>query len=290
MFNYNIIRRKISAFGNLFNLIYVRRDLERNVKDWLKLPVAYSNKEKMIQMYTLRGDDPTNFLDNIKMSMPRAAFEITNLVYNAEQKINRLHRFVNYSNNTIQNHSNNTIESLTGDSIDIHSTNIVNNVYSYVPYKIFFNLYLLTNRNEDTFQLVEQILARFSTFIVQKIKYDLGNDIILEFDESVNLISVEKEVVNQETFKEYTEYIHTFKFSSDIKFFGDYNEDNRIIKKTEFNFGIKDNTEFVITKNLYAAPKDEDIIVDLNKFYFYFYDDLYGDQKSLENSQFFENI
>lgn len=288
-FFHNIIRRKVSTFGSLFDIFYVRHiDEGGELVSELKLPISYSNKDKLIMMPEIRGDDPTNFRDNIRFTEPRAGFEITNIKYNPEQKLNRLNRFIQYANNQIQNH-NQTIGSLENDTVNELSTNIIHNVYSPVSYKIYFNLYLITNRNADYMQLVEQIISKFSPFVIQRVKYNLNDNIFLEFDEATNLESVEKEILNNGDFRELSRTIHTFRFSSDIRFFREEAE-NRIIKKYQVSFSLaEDNTEKAEIKNFYVAPKDENIVVDMDKFYFYFYDDLYGDQETLDNSQIFED-
>lgn len=211
---YKIISNKLTAFGSHFENIFVKNfDEYANVINTIKVPIAYSGKDKFLQSVEKRGDDPTNFEDNIKTTVPRFGFELIDLKYNPSQKLNRLYKF------TEENHKKEQVEY----------------VYTYAPYKAFINLYLLTNKNDHDFQIIEQILPRFSTFISHTMKYDLSDNLQLEFDESINLINPERYWDNQQSFDADSSIITTFKFETDIKFFQKVNN-YKSITNINFNF------------------------------------------------------
>lgn len=211
---YKIISNKLTAFGSHFENIFVKNfDESGNVINTIKVPVAYSGKDKFLQAVQKRGNDPNNFDDNLKTTVPRFGFELVDLKYNPTQKLNRLYKFVE--------------EDYKKDSVE--------SVYSYTPYKAFINLYLLTNKNDHDFQILEQILPRFTTFISHTMKYDLSDNLQLEFDESINLINPDRYWDNQQTFDTDSSIITTFKFETDIKFFQKVSN-YKPIKTIYFNF------------------------------------------------------
>lgn len=219
---HNIIANKLTAFGSHFENIFVKDyDEDSNILNNIKVPLAYSNKDKFLQSVERRGDNPNNFEDNIKITVPRLGFEIVDLKYNFKQKLNRLHKFVEIDYKKEENEY----------------------VYSYVPYKAFINLYVLTNKNDHDFQIIEQILPRFTTFISHTMIYQLSNNLILEFDESINLINPDRYYEEQENFDNDSRILTTFRFESDIKFFRKINTLKPI---TTINFNFKSNSGSVL--------------------------------------------
>lgn len=287
----NIIRQHVAVFGSLFNNIKVRHYDENNslIKEIL-VPVSYTNKDKFIQMYMMRGDNPNNYQDNIMMTLPRFGFEFTDFIYNSEQKLNRINKYVDYNDNgEINLYTETTIGETSSDTIDDYTKNPAYSVFTPVPYKVHVNLYLITQKETDSLQIVEQILPMFTTHVMQSVKYKIGENINLYFDESINLESVSKETQFNDTFDKFSKTIHTFTFTMDIKFFKEeVKEDtNRIIKNIIFRIG-ETGAETVETVEFAAAPLPEKIIVNIDKWYDNFYNYLYHDVENLQDSQILE--
>jgi len=288
----NIIRQHVSVFGSLFNNIKVKHfdENEQLVKE-LKVPISYTNKDKLIQMYMFRGNDPSNYQDNIQMTMPRFGFEFTDMFYNSDQKLNRLNKFVDYKDNGEMNlYTDNTISDMSNEVIDDYTKNQAYSVYTPVPYKVHVNLYLMTMKETDSLQIVEQILPIFTTHVMQAVKYKIGENINIYFDESINLERVSKEVQFNKDFQALSKTIHTFTFSMDIKFFKQEIQElsNRIIKNIIFRLGIDGSAETVETVEFAAAPLDENIVVNIDRWYDNFYNYMYHDIENLQDSQILE--
>jgi len=288
----NHIREHIAVFGSLFSDILVRHFNESNVlvKE-LKVPISYSNKDKFIQMYTLRGEDPSNYGDNVMLTLPRFGFEITGFTYNPHQKLNRLNKYIDYKENIkIDLYDTTTIGSESDVKIDEQTKNIARSVYTPVSYKMNINLYLMTNKETDSLKIVEQILPMFTPFVMVPIKYKIGDDIFLQFDESVNLESINKEVQFQQDFNKISKTLHTFSFSMDIKFFSSEQDErtNRIIKHITFKLGLEGTEETVETVDFAAAPMPDKIIVDMSRWYDEFYNYMYHDLQGDEDYQILE--
>lgn len=294
----NIIREHVSIFGSLFNDILIKHyDESENLVKEIKVPISYTNKDKFIQMYTLRGDNPDNYEDNVMLTVPRFGFEINDLVYNSEQKINRMNRYVGYRNNRdISISANTSIQDMTASmdqTIDSHSTNIAYSVFSPVPYKIHFNLYLITTKDTDSLQVFEQILPMFTPHVMIPVKYKIGTDIDLFFDEAITLEGVERQLLDNINFDKISKFIYTFTFSMDIKFFkNEVKEDtNRLIKHVIFRSDVltgNNSIETVETVEFAAAPMPDKIIVNLEEWYDNFYNYMYHDLESSANTQILE--
>ena len=288
----NHIREHLSVFGSLFSDIFVRHYNETNilVKE-IKVPISYSNKDKFIQMYTMRGENPENYGDNVMLTLPRFGFEITGFSYNPEQKLNRLNKYIDYKENIkIDLYDQTTIGSEADIKIDEQTKNIARSVYTPVSYKMHMNLYLMTNKETDSLQIVEQILPIFTTFVMVPTKYKIGEDVFLLFDESVNLESVNKEVNFQQDFDKISKTIHTFSFSMDIKFFGGEQSErtSRIIKHITFHLGLEGSENTVETVDFAAAPMPEKIVVDIDRWYDEFYNYMYHDIQGDDEFQILE--
>jgi hypothetical protein len=242
-------------------------------------------------MYTLRGENPANYGDNVMLTLPRFGFEITDIYYNPQQKLNRLNKLVDYKENIkIDLYANTSIGSESNVLIDEQTKNSARSVFTPVPYKMHVNLYLMTNKETDSLQLMEQILPMFTPDIKVPMKYKIGDDIFLQFDESICLENISKEVQFNQDFQKISKTIHTFSFSIDIKFFlGEKNEDStRIIKHIIFNLGTTDGGETIETVEFAAAPLANNIIVDIEKWYDEFYNYMFHDLQGTEEYDILE--
>ena len=137
-FYHESLRKVVVAFGTIFNNITIHRtDSSGNVVQSIKVPLAYSPKEKFLT----RLEQQSN-LDNREMAMtlPRMGFEISGISYDSSRKLQRVGKF----------------KSVRSDRADI-----MDYQYNPVPYNISFNLYSFTATAEGGLQIVEQILPYF---------------------------------------------------------------------------------------------------------------------------------
>lgn len=286
----DIIRSHIVAFGFIFQDILVKKFNESGVliKELL-VPISYSNKDKSIQMFTVRGDDPSNYGDNMEMTLPRFGFEIVDFNYNPEQKLNRMNKYIDYKENILINlYANNSISSMGTETINTHTKRNSYSVYTPTPYKMRVNLYLMTNKENDYMQIVEQILPMFTPDIKLNMKYNIGENINLFFDESITLDHVSKEILNDQNFDLITKIIHTFSFSMDIKFFNsEVMDTDYLIKHVKFTMSTNINEE-TETVEFAAAPFANNIVVDINRWYNQFYNYMYFDMETIESSDILE--
>lgn len=135
MFGHNFyhasIRKYVALFGTLFNDIHIER-----TDGIIKVPISYGPREKVLARVT---EDPS--LTRPAAILPRMSFEITNLDYANERKLNTLTR---------------------RSYIDTTNTGSLSSQYNPVPYDIEFTLSIMVKSTEDGTRIVEQILPFFT--------------------------------------------------------------------------------------------------------------------------------
>ena len=137
-FYHGAIRKYIVAFGTLFNDIHINRVNSSNETiQTMKVPLSYGPKEKFLAR--LEGDPELN--RPFSMVLPRMAFELVNISYDPERKLNTLNRNVKQS-------SSNTSQLLYQ--------------YQPVPYNLGITLDIMAKNNDDATRIVEQILPYFT--------------------------------------------------------------------------------------------------------------------------------
>ena len=137
-FYHQSLRKVIIAFGTIFNNIVIHRtDSNNNVVQSIKVPLAYSPKEKFIT----RLDQQASLDDRqVAVTLPRMGFEISGISYDASRKLQKVGKF-------------RSVKSDRGDVMDYQ--------YNPVPYNISFNLFSFTATAEGGLQIIEQILPYF---------------------------------------------------------------------------------------------------------------------------------
>lgn len=137
------IRKLVTAFGALFNSIYViRKDENQQITEKIRVPLMYGPKEKFI--YRLKNESGISDEIHVQTTLPLMGFDMTSIVYDVNRKINRLTRKVQQGRSS----------------------------YSEVPYNISFGLYVFTRNIDDNLQIVEQILPYFTPEFMISINID----------------------------------------------------------------------------------------------------------------------
>jgi len=136
-FYHGTIRKLVTAFGTLFNNIYIERNDGTSIKK-IKVPIIYSPKEKFI--YRLNLDLDATMVQTV---LPRIGFNILAMTYDSERKKNSINK--RYKQ-----------EIGTNDDVSFQYR------YEDVPYNIEFELYVYTRNMDDGLQIIEQILPFFT--------------------------------------------------------------------------------------------------------------------------------
>ena len=138
-FYFQTIRKYVALFGTLFNSIHVQRtDKSGNVTAYIKVPITYAPKEKMLARVQ---QDPAIDRPTATIPLPMMSFEMTYVRYDGDRKLKTIQRTANKLNNVPGN---------------------LNYQYMPVPYNFGFRLYILVKNAEDGTKIVEQILPYFT--------------------------------------------------------------------------------------------------------------------------------
>jgi hypothetical protein len=138
-FYFSTIRKYVTLFGTLFdNISITRTDSTGHMTAFIKVPITYSAKEKMLARIT---QDPNLDRQSATPTLPLMAFEMTSINYDSDRKLSTVKRVI------------------TSDS---GNTNNMKYQYNPVPYNIGFTLHVMVKNAEDGTKIIEQILPYFT--------------------------------------------------------------------------------------------------------------------------------
>ena len=192
-FYHKSIRNMVAVFGTIFNDIkVVKRDSSNKVLSTSRVPLAYGPRQKFLSRIESRPslDDP-----NIGIKLPRMSFEITTLQYDTNTKL---------SKNTVQK-----VQSAT--------TNARDKYIGPVPYRIGFQLNIITKNQDEALQILEQILPFFQPEYTVTINETESN---FKHDVPITLGSVSLSDDYEGDFVSRRAIIYTLDFESRVRFYG----------------------------------------------------------------------
>lgn len=157
----------ITAFGSLFNdLSIIKYNVDGTAASNVTVPIDYAPKNKWFVMIGERPDFTTN---QVQITLPRMAFEITKFDPNMKRKIGFNGTFA------------------TGVNTNGSRTKI----YNPTPIDLTVKLYALTKDNEDMLQIFEQIMPYFQPTLVMNFmllpEYNISKDIpikLVDYEQS----------------------------------------------------------------------------------------------------------
>ena len=189
---HEIIRKTIISFGTLFNDIHIRHQdgAGKDVSD-MKVPLAYGPSQKFLARITQQAD----LNKAIQITMPRMSFEMTNISYDSTRKSSLVQTF---------------------KTCDDGSK--VKKVFMPVPYNIGFELNILSKLNDDSLQILEQILPYFQPHF--NLTVDLVDSIGEKRDIPIILESVGFQDDYEGNFDTRRSLIYTLQFTAKTYLFG----------------------------------------------------------------------
>ena len=133
-FYHEIIRKTVVSFGTVFNDIHVRHQ-DNTGKDLVdtKVPIAYGPRQKFLARIQQQPD----LNKAIAISLPRMSFEMTSITYDPSRKSGITQTFKAKDGKKFKK------------------------VFMPVPYNLGFQLNILTKLQDDSLQILEQILPFF---------------------------------------------------------------------------------------------------------------------------------
>jgi len=133
-FYHEILRKTVISFGTVFNDIHVRHQ-DNTGKDLtdIKVPVSYGPRQKFLARIQQQAD----LNKATQITLPRISFEMNSITYDPSRKSGITQTF----------------KAQDGDKFK--------KVFMPVPYNIGFELNILTKTQDDSLQILEQILPFF---------------------------------------------------------------------------------------------------------------------------------
>jgi hypothetical protein len=211
-FYHEILRSTIIGFGTLFNNIYLKKfDDNGKVISTIKVPLAYGPRQKFLARIE---QSPSNLNNPVQITLPRMSFEFTGLTYDGDRKISTTEYF--------------TISDPKNPKGHIKT-------YMPVPYNMRLELNILSKINDDSLQIIEQILPYFQPAYTLTI--DLMRTIGEKRDVPFQLESIEMQDDYEGNFETRRALIYKLIFTAKIYLFGpSKNISDNIIRKTTIGY------------------------------------------------------
>lgn len=230
------IRRAVAVFGTLFNDInVVRRDGSGNVLNIIKVPLAYGPRQKFLARIEEQAllNDP-----NIAIKLPRMSFEITSMSYDPNTKLVK-----------------GQTQSLPSTNADIRKTTM-----GHVGYRMGMQLNIIAKNQDDSLQILEQIIPHFQPQYTVTVK-QVQDNIISDMPFTLQGVTLSDDYEGDYATRR--ALVYTLDFETRVRFYGDIVEQG-IIKRTKttfFNNTIEDDVKQIIREDLIVNPDDDTDVI-----------------------------
>ena len=144
-YTYNkIIRKCVIGFGTLFNNIECRKEnKDGSVYSRMKVPLAYGPRQKFLA----RLEQQADLNQKVAITVPRLSFEMTGISYDSTRKLSPI---------TINTKG--------------ESNSVTRKQFTPVPYNIDFELNVISKTNDESLEILEQIVPVFQPSYQMTIK------------------------------------------------------------------------------------------------------------------------
>ena len=239
-FYHEIIRKTVISFGTLFNDIHVRHQ-DNTGKDisQIKVPISYGPKQKFLA----RIQQQPELNKATQISLPRISFEMNNIQYDPSRK------------------------SGIAQTFKASDSGKLKKVFMPVPYNLGFELNILTKLQDDSLQILEQILPFFQPGFTLTI--DLVDEIGEKRDVPMVLENIAFTDDYEGNFETRRALIYTLSFTAKTYMFGPIADSTEgLIRKVQVDYYSDSNPQTAKREQRYtvkaAAKKDynEDTVID----------------------------
>jgi hypothetical protein len=194
-FYFSTIRKYVTLFGTLFDDITIKRtDSTGHLNAFIKVPITYSPKEKMLARV---GSDSDLDRQTAVPSLPIMAFEMTDLRYDSSRKLSTIRKIA---------------------VAKPEDPEVLKYQFNPVPYDFGFRLYVMVKNAEDGTKIVEQILPYFTPDWTTTVHLIPEMEVVMEIPLILNGIS--QEDVYDGDFKERRSLTWTLDFTMKGYIFG----------------------------------------------------------------------
>ena len=239
-FYHEIIRKTVIAFGTLFNEVHVRHQdaTGKDISD-IKVPISYGPKQKFLARIQQQPD----LNKAVQITLPRMSFEVNNIQYDPSRKAGITQTFKAQEGAKLKK------------------------VFMPVPYNLGFELNILTKLQDDSMQILEQILPFYQPGFTLTI--DLAKSIGEKRDVPMVLDSITFTDDYEGNFETRRALIYTLNFTAKTYMFGPIADSTEgLIRKVQVDYYSDSNPQTAKREQRYtvkaAAKKDynEDTVID----------------------------
>ena len=239
-FYHEIIRKTVIAFGTLFNEVHIRHQdaTGKDISD-IKVPISYGPKQKFLARIQQQPD----LNKAVQISLPRMSFEVNNIQYDPSRKAGITQTFKAQEGAKLKK------------------------VFMPVPYNLGFELNILTKLQDDSMQILEQILPFFQPGFTLTI--DLVKSIGEKRDVPMVLDSITFTDDYEGNFETRRALIYTLNFTAKTYMFGPIADSTEgLIRKVQVDYYSDSNPQTAKREQRYTvkatAKKDynEDTVID----------------------------
>ena len=231
-FYHEIIRKTVISFGTLFNEVHVRHQdaTGKDISD-IKVPISYGPKQKFLARIQQQPD----LNKAVQISLPRMSFEVNNIQYDPSRKAGITQTFKANEGGKLKK------------------------VFMPVPYNLGFELNILTKLQDDSMQILEQILPFFQPGFTLTI--DLAKSIGEKRDVPMVLDSITFTDDYEGNFETRRALIYTLNFTAKTYMFGPIADSTEgLIRKVQVDYYSDSNPQAAKREQRYtvAAKAKED--------------------------------
>tara|TARA_B100000700_G_scaffold291594_1_gene350756 strand:- start:239 stop:1081 length:843 start_codon:yes stop_codon:yes gene_type:complete len=239
-FYHEIIRKTVVAFGTLFNDVHIRhQDASGKDISEIKVPISYGPRQKFLA----RIQQQPELSKAIQITLPRMSFEVNNISYDPSRKSGVTQTFKAKDGKKLKK------------------------VFMPVPYNLGFELNILTKLQDDSLQILEQILPFFQP------GFNLSIDLVKQIGEKRDVPMVLENIAFQDDYEGNFEtrraLIYTLSFTAKTYMFGPIADStDGLIRKVQLDYYSDTNTRTASREMRYTvaakAKKDynEDTVID----------------------------
>tara|TARA_B100001094_G_scaffold45091_1_gene40030 strand:+ start:296 stop:1138 length:843 start_codon:yes stop_codon:yes gene_type:complete len=190
-FYHEIIRKTVIAFGTLFNDVHVRHQdaSGKDIND-IKVPISYGPRQKFLA----RLEQQPDLNRAVQIELPRMSFEVNNISYDPSRKAGVTQTFKAKDGKNYKK------------------------VFMPIPYNLGFELNILTKLQDDSLQIIEQVLPFFQPGFTLSI--DLAKSIGEKRDVPIVLDNIEFTDDYEGNFETRRALIYTLSFTAKTYMFG----------------------------------------------------------------------
>lgn len=232
-FAFDILRKNVVAFGDLFNeVILLRKNEQGQVTEKFKVPITYAPKQK----YVIRGTDDPALDKQVSIVYPRMSFAIKSINYDASRKIITTQR--------------NIKESEPGRR---------KSQYAPVPYNLMMELSITGKNQYDVFQILEKILPYFTPKLTVNIhsipELDLRDDV------DITIVDHPKEDTFDGQFADLRTITWSIGFKMSIAMYGEIVEQG-LIRKVQADLLIPTGIDEITSEVMNQTPRSARIVTE----------------------------